>query len=133
LPEDGGCLVHNVGHRHGNPLLAAREDPLKEIVPDAVNLPDGSLANGLLPPKGGSQTGMSLLPPDKDGVGDAHRGSSAPEREILHLTEPVALLKKLQLLADGIPLADPTGRASRQPSKDGVCVCLGLWLQGGLL
>jgi hypothetical protein len=62
---------------------------------------------------------MSLSPPDKDGVGDAHRGSSALEREILHSTEPVALLKKLQLLADGIPPADPTGRASRWPNKDG--------------
>jgi hypothetical protein len=53
-------------------------------------------------------------------LGDAHHGSSAPEREILHSTEPVALLKKLQLLADGIPPADPTGRASRRPNKDGV-------------
>ena len=39
--------------------------------------------------------------------------------EILYSTEPVALLKKLQLLADGIPSADPTGRASRRPNKDG--------------
>jgi len=52
-------------------------------------------------------------------VGDAHRGSSTPKREILHSTEPVALLKKLQLLADGIPPADPTSRASRWPNKDG--------------
>jgi hypothetical protein len=40
--------------------------------------------------------------------------------EILYSTEPVVLLKKLQLLADGIPPADPTGRASRRPNKDGV-------------
>jgi hypothetical protein len=59
------------------------------------------------------------MPPDEDGVGDAHRSSSAPEREILQSTEPVALLKKLQLLAEGIPPADPTGRASRWPNKDG--------------
>jgi hypothetical protein len=52
-------------------------------------------------------------------VGDAHRGSSAPEREILLSTELVALLKKLQLLADGISPADPNGRASRRPNKDG--------------
>ena len=52
-------------------------------------------------------------------MGDAHRGSSAPEREILLLTELAALLKKLQLLADGIPPADPTGRASRRPNEDG--------------
>ena len=62
---------------------------------------------------------MSLSPPDKDGVGDPQRGSSAPERKILHSTEPDALLKKLQLLADGIPPADPMGRASRRPNKDG--------------
>ncbi len=50
---------------------------------------------------------MSLSPPDEDGVGvgDAHRGSSATERKILHLTEPVALLKKLQLLA--LPVVTP--------------------------
>jgi hypothetical protein len=63
---------------------------------------------------------MSLSPPDEDGVGVGDAcGSSAPEREILHSTEPVALLKKLQLLADGIPPADPTGHASRRPNKDG--------------
>ena len=54
-----------------------------------------------------------------DGVGDDHRRSSAPEREILHSLEPVALLKKLQLLVDGILPADPTNRASRWPNKDG--------------
>ncbi len=59
-----------------------------------------------------------LLPLDKDGVGDAHLGSSAPDGEILQSTEPVCLLKKLQLLADSIPLADHTRRASRRPSKD---------------
>ena len=69
--------------------------------------------------EGVNQLRTSLSPPDKDSVGDAHCGSSAPEREILHLTEPVELLKKLQLLADGIPPADPTGRASRRPNKDG--------------
>jgi hypothetical protein len=52
-------------------------------------------------------------------VGEAHRGSSAPEREILLSTELAALLKKLQLLADGIPPADPTGRASWRPNEDG--------------
>jgi len=60
---------------------------------------------------------MRVSPLDKDGVGDAHRGSSALEREILHSAEPVALLKKLQLLMDGIPPADPTGRTSRRPNK----------------
>ena len=34
--EDGGRLVHDVGHRHGNPLLAASKDPLKKLPPDAV-------------------------------------------------------------------------------------------------
>ena len=52
-------------------------------------------------------------------MGDAHCGSSAPEREILLSTELAALLKKLQLLVDGIPPADPTGHASRQPNEDG--------------
>ncbi len=63
--------------------------------------------------------GQTLLPPDEDSMGDAHRSSSTPEREILHSMEPVALLKKLQLLADGRLLADPTGRTSRRRSKDG--------------
>jgi hypothetical protein len=78
-----------------------------------------TVLNGLHPTEGGNQPGTSLGPPDKDGVWDAHCSSSAPEREILHSTEPVALLKKLQLLVDGIPPADPTGCASRWPNKDG--------------
>ncbi len=36
VPEDGGCLVYEVGHRHGNPLLATNKDPLKKLLPDAV-------------------------------------------------------------------------------------------------
>jgi hypothetical protein len=119
LPKDGGCLVRDVGDCHGDQLFALSEDPLQKILPDAVELPDRTLANGLLLPKGINQTGTSLVPSDEDGVGDAHCGSSNPEREILHSLDPVALLQKLQLLADGIPLVDPASRTSRRPSKDG--------------
>jgi hypothetical protein len=36
VPEGGGWLVHDVGHRHGNPLLEASKDPLSKLLPDAV-------------------------------------------------------------------------------------------------
>ena len=63
--EDRRRLVHDVGHRHGDPLLSPSKIPLQELNLDAVELPLGPLAYGLALAKGSLELGALLVPPDK--------------------------------------------------------------------
>ena len=49
--EDRRRLVHDVGHRHGDPLLSSSKNPLQQFLLDAVELPNGPIAYGLFMPR----------------------------------------------------------------------------------
>ena len=69
--EDQHCLLDDVGHCHGNTLFVTSKDPLQQIFPDAVELPNRTLTNHLPPTKEIDELGTGLVQLDDDGVGDA--------------------------------------------------------------
>ncbi len=77
--EDRRRLVHDVGHRHGNPLLSPSKNPQQELLLDAVELPLGPLAYGLALAEGSLEPGALLVPLDKEAWRNAHLDSSATD------------------------------------------------------
>jgi len=54
-----------VGHRHGDPLLSSSKNPLQQFLLDAVELPNGPIAYGILRAEG-SLVPVALIGPSDE-------------------------------------------------------------------
>ena len=117
--EQGGGLKNNLRLGHNDPLLAARENPRKQLKLERIKLADMPFVGAFsLFAMRHLQRRQLGCPPDEKGVVYAKHPHSSVEREVVHCPEPPALLHELNLVEVRVSFANDAGRAVIWTNKD---------------